>query len=88
MATQTAKNAADLFDVNGAVERWSDATRKAGNDYLDLYEKTVGQFADLEVRTAKAIKLPFVVELAEAHASAAREVAGTYATSVRDLLKA
>jgi predicted Zn-dependent protease len=89
MATQTTNTkTTDPFDFQGALERWSEATRKAGNDYLDLYEKTVGQMADLEVKTAKAIKLPLVAEVAEAHATASREFAGRYATTVRELLKA
>jgi hypothetical protein len=89
MATQTTNTkTTDPFGFQGALERWSEATRKAGNDYLDLYEKTVGQMADLEVKTAKAIKLPFASEVAEAHSAAAREFAGRYATTVRELLKA
>ena len=86
MATQTKPN--DFFDVQGAVERLTDANRKAGNDYLDLYEKTVGQLTALELKTAEAVKLPGVTEIAKTHADVTRKVAKTYADTARELLKA
>jgi hypothetical protein len=86
MATQTKPN--DLFDVQGAVERLADANRKVGNDYLDLYEKTVGQLTALEIKTAEAVKLPAVTEIAKTHADVTRKVAGTYVETARELLNA
>ena len=86
MATQTKPN--DLFDVQGAVERLADANRKAGNDYLDLYEKTVGQLTAIELKTADAVKLPGVTEIAKTHVDVTRKVAKTYADTARELLKA
>lgn len=74
----------DVFDV----DRWNEAARKAGHDYLELYEKAVDRLADLEVKTATATKLPVVASLADAHASVSREIAGAYAAAARDLLKA
>lgn len=88
MPTQTKANGKyDIFDVEGAIERWTEANRKAGQDALDLYEKTVGQLADLEVKTANATKLPFVATIAETHAAVSRDVAGAYVAATRDLLK-
>jgi len=87
MATTSTKPS-DLFDVQGAVERLADANRKAGNDYLDLYEKTVGQLTALEIKTAEAVKLPGVTEIAKTHADVTRKVAGTYVETARELLKA
>jgi hypothetical protein len=78
----------DLFGVQGAFERVADANRKAGNDYLDLYEKTVGQLTDLEVQIADAVKLPGVSTTAKTHADVTRKVAGTYVDTTRELLKA
>jgi hypothetical protein len=78
----------DLFDFDGATERWTEAGRKAGNDYLDLYETTADQLAELEVKTAEATKIPAVITIAETHASLSREVASAYVSAVRDLLKA
>ena len=89
MTTSQSKNTKpqDLFDLDGAAERWTEASRKAGNDYLVLYEKTADQLADLEVKTAQATKIPAVIRIAETHASVSREVAGAYVSAVRDLLK-
>jgi hypothetical protein len=86
MATQTKPN--DIFNLQGAVERIADANRKAGNDYLDLYEKTVGQLTALELKTAEAVKLPAVTEIAKTHADVTRKVTKTYADTARELLKA
>ena len=90
MATQTKNDTKrnDTFDVQGAVERLADANRKAGNDYLDLYEKTVAQLTDLEVKTAEGVKLPAVSTIAKTHADVTRKVAGTYVETARELLKA
>jgi hypothetical protein len=86
MATQTQNQ--DLFNIESAVERWNAATRKAGNDYLDAYGKSVNQLADYGVKAAAATKLPVVTELAESQAKLSRDLAETYITATRDLLKA
>ena len=90
MATQTKNDTTfdNFFDVQGAVERFADANRKAGNDYLDLYEKTVNQLTDLELKTAEAVKLPAVSTIAKTHADVTRKVAGSYVETARELLKA
>ena len=85
MTTQTKTQ--DRLDLEGAVERWTEATRKAGNDYLDAYGKTVDQLADYGVKTAAATKLPGVTELAESQAKLSRSVVETYIAATRDLLK-
>ena len=86
MATQTKTQ--DLFEVEGALERWTEATRKAASDYLDAYGKTVDQLADYGVKAAAATKLPVATELAESQAKLSRNLAETYITVSRDLLKA
>jgi hypothetical protein len=90
MATQTKNDTKlnDPFDVQSAVERFADANRKAGSDYLDLYEKTVAQLTDLELKTADAVKLPAISTIAKTHADVTRKVAGTYVETARELLKA
>jgi hypothetical protein len=90
MATQTKTDTKfdNLLDVQGAVQRIADANRKAGNDYLDLYEKTVSQLTDLELKTADAVKLPAVSTITKTHAEVTRKIAGTYVETVRELLKA
>ena len=89
-ATQTKNGTTrnDLFDVQGVFERLTEANRKAGNDYLDLYEKTVAQLTDLELKTAEAVKLPAVSSIAKTHADVTRKVTDTYVNTARDLLKA
>ena len=77
----------DPFDLEGAVERWTEATRKAGDDYLDAYGKTVDQLADDGVKAAAATKFPVVTELAKSQAKLSRNLAETYITVTRDLLK-
>ena len=90
MATQTKNDTKrnDTFDVQAAVERFADANRKAGNQYLDLYEKSVAQLTDLELKTADAVKLPAISTIAKTHADVTRKVAGTYVQTARELLKA
>jgi hypothetical protein len=89
MATTTkTPNLADFYNVDEAVQRWTEATRKAGHDYLDLYDKAVDQITELEVKTAAATKLPLVTQLVDTHVTLTREVAGVYSTAARDLLKA
>jgi hypothetical protein len=79
---------ADFANVDEAVQRWTEATRKAGNDYLDLYDKAVGQITELEAKTAAATKLPLVSQIVDTHVALTREVTGVYVTAARDLLKA
>ncbi len=86
MATQTKTQ--DLFDLDGALERWTEATRKAGLDYLDAYDKAVDKIADFGVKAAEVTKLPVVTELAKSQAELSRELADSYTTVARDLLKA
>jgi hypothetical protein len=86
MATQTKTDPklAELFDVETAATRWT----AAANDYLNLYETSVGQFTDAEVKAAQAVKLPLVSTLVETHADLSRRLAGAGVSAARDLLKA
>jgi hypothetical protein len=78
----------EIFDIEGALKQWTDATRKATEDALDQYLKTVDEFATAEVKAAKASKLPALATIAESHADVSREIAGTYAATVRELVQA
>ena len=88
MATQTTPKIADFYNVEETVQKWTEATRKAGNEYLDLYDKAVDQLIELEVKAAAATKLPIVSQVVDTHVTLTREVAGVYVTAARDLLKA
>ena len=88
MATYSTPKIADLYNVEETVQKWTEATRKAGNEYLDLYDKAVDQLIELEVKAAAATKLPIVSQVVDTHVTLTREVAGVYVTAARDLLKA
>jgi hypothetical protein len=49
--TKTTKSD-DVFDVRHAVERWTEASRKAGNGYLDIYQEGVERYTDVTRRVA------------------------------------
>lgn len=88
MATQTTTPKADgkiteIFDVDAAATRWN----AAATDYLDFYEKSVGQLADAEVKAAQTVKLPVVSTLIETHADLSRQLAGAYVSAAREMLK-
>jgi hypothetical protein len=53
MAT-TSNSTPDLFDFEGALKQWTDATRKATEDALDLYVKTVDEVATVSREVAGA----------------------------------
>ena len=76
------------FDVEGALKQWTETARKATDDTLELYVKTVHQLADAEVEAAQAIKLPIVATIAETNAAVSRRIASAYVAAARDLLKA
>jgi hypothetical protein len=61
--------------------------RKAGNLYLDTYEKTVDRAAELELRVAGMTQQEWLRSLVEAHVDVAREVASSYTAAARTLLK-
>jgi P2-related tail formation protein len=76
------------FDVEAALKQWTETARKATDDTLELYVKTVHQLADAEVEAAQAIKLPIVATIAETNAAVSRRIASAYVAAARDLLKA
>ena len=45
-SNSTTTSTPDLFDFEGALKQWTDASRKATEDTLDLYLKTVDELAD------------------------------------------
>ncbi|HEY2200926.1 MAG TPA: hypothetical protein VGH56_03485, partial [Solirubrobacteraceae bacterium] len=89
--TQT-KNGAPGIDA--AFEQVKDlneevlaASRKAGNVYLDSYEKAVDQAIELELKVAGLTKQEWLKNLIEAQADITREVASSYTATARSLLK-
>jgi hypothetical protein len=61
--------------------------RKAGNLYLDAYEKAVDRTVNLELKLAGMTKQEWLQSIIEAQADVTREVASSYTTVARSLLK-
>ena len=68
-------------------EQFVVAARKAGNLYLDSYEKAVDRAVKLELELAGLTKQEWLKTLIEAQADVARDVANAYTTTARTLLK-
>jgi hypothetical protein len=63
------------------------AVRKASNLYLDTYEKTVDRTTELQLKLAGLTQQEWLKGLIEAQVDVTRELAGTYTTTARSLLK-
>ena len=93
MATSThTKTSTPPFDnaferAGEAGEQFASAARKAGHLYLDSYEKTVDRAVELERRIAGATQQEWLRDLIEAQADFTREVAASYTSTARTLLK-
>ena len=61
--------------------------RKAGSLYVDSYEKAVDRAIELELKVAGMTQQEWLKSLLEAQADFAREIAGSYTTTARSLLK-
>ena len=68
-------------------EQFVVAARKAGNLYLDSYEKAVDRAVKLELELAGLTKQEWLKTMIEAQADIARDVANAYTTTARTLLK-
>jgi hypothetical protein len=62
-------------------------TRKAGNLYLDSYEKAVTRAIDVELKIAGLTQQEWLKNLIEAQTDFARELTDSYTTAARSLLK-
>jgi len=63
------------------------AARKAGNLYLESYEKAVDRTIDFELKVASLSQQEWLKNLVETQADLAREVTNSYTSTVRGLLK-
>ena len=75
----------DQFRESG--EQVLAATRKAGNLYLDSYEKAVERTTALQLKLAGLTPQEWLKSLIEAQVDVTRELTGSYATTARSLLK-
>ncbi|MBV9818338.1 MAG: hypothetical protein JOZ07_08335 [Solirubrobacterales bacterium] len=93
MATSTqSKNAPGTLDglferTTDAQEQFAAAYRKAGHAYLDSYEKVVDRAIELELKLADSTGQDWLKGIVETQTNFAREVADTYASTARTLLK-
>jgi hypothetical protein len=84
-ATQSFEEAADrLRDLN---ERIIESSRKAGQSYVDAYEKTLTSIADFQDRIGKSSQVEWISTLAHAQADFTRNWAEAYTTAARNVLK-
>ena len=84
-ATQDFEAAADrLRDLN---ERIIESSRKAGQSYIDAYEKTLTSIADFQDRIGKSSQIEWISTLAHAQADFTRNWAEAYTTAARNVLK-
>lgn len=61
--------------------------QKTGLASLDLYEKTLKSIADMQQAVGQASQLQWFSQIAAAQANFTREMAETYTSAARDLLK-
>jgi hypothetical protein len=92
MATTTTKNGTP--PINAAYEQVKDlneqflaASRKAGNLYVDSYEKAVDRAIEFELKVAGLTQQEWLKNVIEAQADVARELADSYTSAARALLK-
>jgi hypothetical protein len=92
MTTTQAKTGAPTVDaafeqVKGLNEQWLGSARQAGTLYLDAYEKAVEQAIELELKVAGYTQQEWLKNLIQTQADFMREVASSYTSTARSLLK-
>jgi hypothetical protein len=92
MASNHTNSANRSFDaayqqVQEAGDQFLAAARRAGNLYLDSYEKAVDRTINLELTLAGLSQQEWLKGLIEAQADVAREMTGSYAAAARSVLK-
>ncbi|MBV9334938.1 MAG: hypothetical protein JO243_03515 [Solirubrobacterales bacterium] len=92
MATTETKNG--IPSLEAAFEQYREsgeqvltAARKAGNLYLDSYEKAVNRATELQLKLAGLTQQEWLRSLIEAQVDITRELTGSYTTTARSLLK-
>ena len=90
--TATPKTGIPTFEtafeqVKDSSEQVWAAARKAGNLYLDTYEKAVDRTTELQLKFAGATQQEWLKSLIEAQVDVTKELAGSYTTTARSFLK-
>ena len=68
-------------------ERIIESSKKAGNVYLDMYEKTLHSIADYQEKVGKQSDVEWLGTVANAQAGFTRQLTDAYTSSARSLLK-
>jgi hypothetical protein len=95
MATQTKRNTATADqNIEAAADRIRELNdriiesgKKAGNVYLDAYEKTLHSIADFQEKFGNESQNEWVNTMSKAQARFTRELTDAYTSSARELLK-
>lgn len=94
MATATQSKRTQTDEVQAAADRLRDLNekiiengRKAGNVYLDLYEKTLKTIAETTEKAGSQSQIEWVQTFAKAQADLTREIAEAYVQASRQFLK-
>jgi hypothetical protein len=82
--TQTEATTERIRDLN---EQILDAGKKAGNAYLNAYEKTLQSIADYQETAAKQTDVEWISTVVDAQARFTRELTKVYVSTGRELLK-
>jgi hypothetical protein len=90
--TATPNNAIPTFEtayeqVKESSEQFLAAARKAGNLYLDSYEKAVDRTAELQLKLAGLSQQEWLKSLIEAQVDVSKELASSYTATARSFLK-
>ncbi|MEA2428036.1 MAG: hypothetical protein QOF37_1664 [Thermoleophilaceae bacterium] len=84
-ANRTADDAAErIRDLN---ERILESSKKAGNTYLDIYEKTLNSIADYQEKAGEQSQVDWVTTMANAQADFTRQLTSAYTGAAREMLK-
>ncbi|HUA70903.1 MAG TPA: hypothetical protein VMA96_07475 [Solirubrobacteraceae bacterium] len=73
--------------VKESSEQFLAAARKAGNLYLDSYEKAVDRTAELQLKLAGLSQQEWLKSLIEAQVDVSKELASSYTATARSFLK-
>ncbi|MDP9346237.1 MAG: hypothetical protein M3P44_11030 [Actinomycetota bacterium] len=73
-----------IRDIN---ERILESTKRAGNSYVDAYEKSLVSIADQQQSLAEQTSVEWVSTVVDAQARLTREVAKAQTAAARDMLK-
>jgi hypothetical protein len=91
MAEQTSDTGVDFEAAKERIrelnERILEASRKAGNTYVDAYEKTLNAIADFQERVGEASPVEWVTTMANTQADLLRNFAEAYTDAARKALK-